>query len=256
MRHALALLGSVRGVPSFYRRVRRALRPIRLALMEARHPGVRRDRLDEVQIRRFLAYTLAEDSNCVDVGAHRGTLLERMTALAPKGHHIAYEPIPELAEDLARRFPAAEIHQAAVAAEPSISEFVHIITTPALSGIRERQHDPKDAIERINVSVTTLDISLPPDYIPHLIKIDVEGGERGVIEGGLELIRTHRPMILFEHGRGAAEFYGTAPEDIHHLLCEQAGLRIFDLDGNGPYDRDTFRSAYEKGKRWNYIAHR
>jgi hypothetical protein len=104
------------------------------------------------------------------------------------------------------------------------------------------------------VLVEDLDSSLPRDYVPALIKVDVEGAEQQVIEGGIRTIATHRPIVVFEHGSGAAPAYGTKPQDIFELLAVEAGLRIFDLDRNGLYDGDSFAQAFEAGERWNFVA--
>jgi hypothetical protein len=59
--------------------------------------------------------------------------------------------------------------------------------------------------------------------------------------------------VIFEHGRGAADHYGTRPERIFDLLSG-CGLTIFDLDGNGPYTLDDFTATFEAGRRWNFVA--
>jgi hypothetical protein len=48
----------------------------------------------------------------------------------------------------------------------------------------------------------------------------------------------------------------TRPADIFRLLCEDAKLRIFDLDGGGPYGRREFEGTFERASHWNFVAHR
>jgi hypothetical protein len=81
----------------------------------------------------------------------------------------------------------------------------------------------------------------------------VEGAELEVLEGARQTIARFRPTVVFEHGRGAADHYGTRPERIFELL-DDCGLSIFDLDGNGPYTLDEFVTTYETGGRWNFVA--
>ena len=52
-----------------------------------------------------MALTLAEDACCVDVGANVGAVLRHMVEFAPRGRHVAFEPLPELAALLAARVP-------------------------------------------------------------------------------------------------------------------------------------------------------
>jgi hypothetical protein len=75
-----------------------------------------------------------------------------------------------------------------------------------------------------------------------------------VIAGGLDTIARHKPIVVFEHGIGAADYYGTRPEQVHELLVERAGLRLFDLDGNGPFSRDEFVETFSRAEIWNYLA--
>ena len=91
--------------------------------------------------------------------------------------------------------------------------------------------------------------------MPALIKIDVEGAERQVIEGAIETLRRHAPIVVFEHGPGAQDEYQTSPEQVYDLLVSGAGMRIFDIDGVGPYSRTQFVDVYYK-PIWNFVAHR
>jgi methyltransferase FkbM-like protein len=104
------------------------------------------------------------------------------------------------------------------------SSFAYVRKLPASSGLLRRER---------------LDDHLPIGYIPALIKLDLEGAERLLIEGAIEILTTHRPIVIFEHGKGGAEYYGTTSAAIFQLLCDAAGLRLFDLDGND---------------RWNFVA--
>lgn len=44
----------------------------------------------------ILKRDLKENSNCIDVGAHKGYILQRIIKQAPGGVHFAIEPIPAL----------------------------------------------------------------------------------------------------------------------------------------------------------------
>jgi FkbM family methyltransferase len=233
-------------------------KPTRLTLRtrrtESPSAAVLRDRRDDELVRLLLATALAPDSNCVDVGANIGEVLERVVRLAPYGRHIAFEPLPDLAERLRSRFPAVDVRTLALADHAGTAEFVHVVTRPAFSGLRERSYPGPQQLERLTVEVGRLDDVLPPDYRPTLIKIDVEGGEREVIAGGLETIARHRPFVVFEHGLGAADHYGTTPDQVYELLARQAGLRIFDFDGNGPFSGEEFAEVFARGAIWNFLA--
>jgi FkbM family methyltransferase len=226
------------------------LRAVRRRLL----PELRRDQRDRENLSLLLAFTLAADSSCIDVGSYRGDVLAEFLARAPRGRHIAYEPVPDLHAELARRFPGIDVRCAALSNREGEAGFAYVRSRPGYSGFRRRSYPGKEDVETITVRVETLDASLPPGYVPALIKIDVEGAEGQVIEGALETIAEHRPIVVFEHGAAAAE-YGTRPETVYRLLCGEAGLRIFDLDGNGPYSSAEFAATSARGDYWNFVAH-
>ena len=227
---------------------------LRPRLRELLRPGARRDRLDNEHLRLLLAFTLAPDSNCIDVGAHRGDVLREIVRLAPAGRHIAYEPVPDSHAALAREFPQVDVRRAALSNEAGETSFVHVRSDPAFSGLRERDYPREFEREMLTVRTEALDAVLPEDYAPRLIKIDVEGAEGLVLEGAIGTLRRHRPVVAFEHGVGGPEHYGTRPADVYRLLVDEAGLRIFDIDGNGPYRESEFDDVFDKWM-WNFVAH-
>jgi FkbM family methyltransferase len=215
---------------------------------------VERDRQDMEDTRALLASVLTPQSNCIDVGANIGSVLAPIVKHAPLGRHIAYEPLPHLCQQLRSRFPQVDVRQAALSNRTGEASFVFVKNMPGYSGLKERNYPGPVETEPLVVRVEELDSSLPAGYVPHLIKIDVEGGEREVLEGAIQTISTHKPVVLFEHGRGAADRYGTTPEQVFHLLCTRAGLRIFDLRGSGPYTLEEFVSIFQRGTCWNFVA--
>jgi FkbM family methyltransferase len=172
-------------------------------------PGLRRDRIDNQNLRLLLAFALREDSNCIDIGAHKGAVLAEMVRAAPCGKHIAYEPLPFLHKYLVDHFPSVDFRLAAVSNEEEETGFTYVKNLPTMSGFRERSYPIQPRIEKLTVRTETLDGSLPAGYVPTLIKIDVEAAKRLVIEGAIETISKCRPIVVFEHGKIAADHYDT-----------------------------------------------
>ncbi len=219
---------------------------------------MQRDQSDFESMRRLLAFTLTPESCCIDVGAHHGALLREMVRVAPRGRHLAFEPIPHLCESLRESFPAAEVHQAALSNRSGHAAFAHVRGhAEGWSGLRYRPlpTGEKADVENIEVSLEVLDEVLLPDYQPTVIKIDVEGAEQQVFEGACATLRQHRPIVIFEHGGGSAETFGTTPRDIYELLRDEVSYRIFDLDGNGAYTLDEFERTFYTGERINFVGH-
>jgi FkbM family methyltransferase len=215
----------------------------------------RRDALDRHAMRVLIAATLTPDGHAIDVGAHSGAVLREIVRVAPAGHHIAYEPLPHCCEQLRREFPRVDVRNAALSDQQGTTSFVHLEAAPEYSGLRERtypgfEHSPR---KLLTVRTERLDDALPEGYRPALIKIDVEGAELLVMRGAVETLKTHRPVVIFEHGIGAADRYGYGPQDIYDLLCRDLGMRIFDLDGDGPYSSERFVEVFPE-PIWNFLA--
>jgi len=71
--------------------------------------------------------------------------------------------------------------------------------------VQDRLATEDDRIARIRVSQTTLDDFIQRDRRqPDLIKIDTEGNEEAILQGGRNTLRTCRPWVIFESWRDAS----------------------------------------------------
>ncbi len=217
-------------------------------------PVARRNRKDDFHLKLLLRFGLRARSNCLEVGANQGIFLRDIRRVAPGGHHIAYEPIPGLYEKLTREFPTVEVRQRALSDRDGLTQFVHVLDPgmQGLSGLLDHRTPGSDPggtrTEVITVATERLDGHVPDGWLPDFVKIDVEGAEQLVLEGAVETLRQAKPVIAFEHG-----FRAGASEEIYKLLCQDVGLRLFDMDGNGPFDLPGFLDALST--RWNWVAH-
>jgi FkbM family methyltransferase len=216
-------------------------------------PRRRRNRRDDENLQLLLAAVLAPDSNCIDVGANIGSTLASICAVAPDGKHIAYEPLPALCMRLQLEYPAVDVRQAALSNQAGDEDFIHVKHLPSRSGLRRPDYQGPQA-ETLRTRVHTLDTALEPDYVPALIKIDVEGAEQQVLEGARETIERHRPVIVFEHDPRWAAHYGSDPAGLHRFLSAELELEIFDMDGAGPLGLSLFTDLVRDRQRWNFFA--
>jgi len=210
---------------------------------------------DHEHLRMLLAFALPADANCIDVGAANGKVLSEIVRVAPRGRHIAYEPLEVFNAALRLRFPGVDVRRHALSDADGETTFTYVKERPWVSGFRRPDYWASGStVETITVRTERLDDHLPEGYVPHLIKVDVEGAEELVFRGALRTIVRHRPIIAFQHGRGSSEYYGTKPGDIFRLLTSDAGMRIFDMDGGGPYTRLAFEAAYDTNSYFHFIA--
>ena len=146
------------------------------------------------QTKKVLKLVLKSDSNCIDVGCHEGEVLEIMLKHAPKGNHIGFEPIPELFQSLEEKFPPnCSFYQIGLSNKKGSSTFNHVISNPGYSGIKKRKYDkPNEKDQSITIEIDLLDNILPEDSKVDFIKIDVEGAEWLVMDGGKNLIKKNK----------------------------------------------------------------
>ncbi len=185
----------------------------------------------------------------MDAGAHSGGVLRDIVRAAPRGRHVAFEPLPHLAGKLRAAFPAVDVHAAALADAAGTATFRHAVGNPGWSSLREREVPGATAIEEIEVPLVRLD---DLGLAPRLVKVDVEGGEVGALRGAVATLREHRPAVVFEHSVD----WGVDPGEVHDLLTAEAGLRVFDLHGNGPLTLAAFRRVAQDRVEVNFVAHR
>jgi len=222
-------------------------------------PPVDRNLLYDQQTLAVMDRVLQPTDNCVDVGAHVGSLLAEALRRAPQGQHFAFEPLPDCFARLQQEFgdrPNVHLHNCAVADETGTTTFVHVVTNPAFSGLRPRRYfrgamESTETLEEITVAVARLDDVIPPEVNIAWIKIDVEGGEKQVLLGAKALLKRDRPYVVFEHGGGAADCYGTTPEMVWDLFTE-CTLAVSTLErwlqGQEPLDREGFSRAFYSGE--------
>jgi FkbM family methyltransferase len=175
-------------------------------------------------------------SVCVDVGAAAGLYTVALSRLAgPSGQVHSVEPLsiahPVWARVLgARGAPNVHHHPVALGVEPGtgvmsvpVRRFGAVTGRSFLawksSGLGSNAEFPRHLA--VQVEVTTLDDLCASAGLTRLdfIKVDVEGGELHVLEGGQHTIDAFRPAMLIEiEGRHVAR-YEYSPDDIVDWLA-------------------------------------
>jgi FkbM family methyltransferase len=170
-----------------------------------------------------------------DIGANVGFM-----SIATAAHFggairvVAFEPQPELALAVARsaklsKLETVEVICAMLGNQPGEGDlFVGSHSIHASAVAREEGsrvlHCPVYSLDRL-----VTDGAIPP---PDVIKIDVEGAEMLVFEGARDILRRHRPAIVFEADENLARF-GLEPNDLMDFLRGTAGYRIYGI-ADGP----------------------
>ncbi|MDP8927074.1 MAG: FkbM family methyltransferase [Actinomycetota bacterium] len=202
---------------------------------------------------------LGPDDNAIDVGAHTGQVLVRILARAPRGKHLAFEPLPWLAAELRDRYPDVEVYELALSDHAGSETFHYVVSNPAYSGLRRRRFDrPHEEVILTEVKTERLDALVPDDRPIRFVKVDVEGAELQVFRGARRTITRNKPYIVFEHGLGGSDVYGTRPEDVYDLLVG-CGLHLNIMSrwlaGESPLTREQFIEQFDTNENYYFLAH-
>ena len=196
----------------------------------------------------------------MDIGAHKGEILDLFLRFSPQGNHSAFEPIPALYELLVTNYDGrVKVHPYALSNRSGNMLFNVVKDDPAYSGLQQRQYkNAKPTIDTIEVEVRRLDDVLAErTFAISLIKIDVEGGELDVLKGATGILLSDKPLLIFEFGKGASEFYGTMPHHLSEFLNEHR-YSIWTLsdfwNDKKPLTAAQLKNAYESGSDYYFVA--
>lgn len=210
---------------------------------------------------KILDKVLKRHSNCIDIGCHKGEILEEILKRAPLGKHMAFEPIPFFYQQLKEKFKSenVEVFDVALSDSAGKTTFNYVVDAPAYSGIKKRDYKIKEPhIEKLTVKLEMLDHILPKDYRLDFIKLDVEGAEFNVLKGAEKTLKKYAPVVIFEFGLGASNYYNVKPSDFFSFLCSTCNYQLFLLDSflknKSPLTEEKFIEVYQNKKEYYFIA--
>jgi FkbM family methyltransferase len=173
-------------------------------------------RVDPAEI-KFVRRSLRPGDVAVDIGCHKGAYTYWMRRrVGPAGAVYAFEPQPKQVAYLreafsAMRYDNVEIVPMALSDKAGQmplympNESTHYATLETRGEERGARNENSSsglyaACSTLTVDVTTLDefFSDPARRPPNFLKIDVEGHELSVLQGGKRTLEMHRPTILVE----------------------------------------------------------
>jgi FkbM family methyltransferase len=163
-----------------------------------------------------------------DIGANAGFYsLHWLSRLAQGGQVHAFEPVPSTYARLARNVElnsAADrihINNFGMGDEPKkISIFLPEFSGSGAASIKNL-HPEEKSIE-VEVSIDTLDRYFAAAKLDRLdlVKVDVEGAELMVLQGGRQTLSRHQPLLFLELLRKWSKPFGYHPNDVIALLSE------------------------------------
>jgi len=183
----------------------------------------------------------------VDVGGNIGQSVLSLYTVFPNAKVVSFEPNPAVfgkLRQLTKKFPQLTVIPNGLSNETGEAElFIPSYNRSALSGLasfdyesakgwlnneRIARFDPnKLIVASKRVALSRLDDwGLEPDFI----KIDVQGLEYRVLEGGLETIRRYRPVIMAETIRYGSDAHRIV-QPLDYCLMEFDGHSFIEIRG-------------------------
>ncbi len=122
-------------------------------LVSAFYAGARAEEHEAIGIAAALSAGLSGEDVYVDVGSNRGQVLREAVRIAPRGRHVAFEPIPALAAQIAREFPGVDCRRKALGAARA-GELLPFHTAGRLERTAQEPGDQRRSRARLSTSMS------------------------------------------------------------------------------------------------------
>lgn len=167
-----------------------------------------------------------------DIGANVGVFAFAAAGLAGRGGRVlAVEPDPWLfgllqrsrAANRGRELAEVELLCAAAAEKSGVARFAIAARGRASNALLGFGNSQMGGVrEELLVPIVTLDQLLEATFPPEIVKIDVEGAELLVLQGGRRLLAEVRPALLLEVAEGNAQAVTSILREARYHLFDAA----------------------------------
>ena len=223
-----------------------------------RYPELHEIYVEQDRIEQAMRQIIQPDSNCIDIGCHVGSSLSLIMRRSPHGRHLAFEPVPEKAMWLSRKFPEVEVKPLALGDKREKRAFYENTSRPGFSGFA-KDLTSHDKVVELTVECEMLDNVVDASRSYAYVKIDVEGAELLVLKGARQMIARDHPVILFESSHDGAAKLGLKREGLFAIFTDELGYAVFllkdFLEKRLPLTLDGFqKAAVYPFQAFNFLA--
>jgi len=177
--------------------------------------------LHEFEDMSFVLHALRDDDVFVDVGANVGSYTILAGAVVG-AKCLAFEPIPETYRHLIRNINLNGIGATVAAQNIGIgNEDGELRFSSDLDTVNHVLGASEESAGGVAVPVKTLD-AVAADSHPAVIKIDVEGFETSVIDGGSATLRSESLLAVVMELNGSGARYGFDENALHQKMLKLA----------------------------------
>jgi FkbM family methyltransferase len=163
----------------------------------------------------------------VDGGAQLGlTTLLAARAVGARGCVVSFEPNPRVLDSLRNNIEVNGFSDRVTVFPLGLSDRDVTLEFCVQGQAGEGSHvipvDPASKAHRESgsetIRVVSLDQTMPPEFAPDLVKLDVEGNEAAALRGMEAAIRRSRPHLLLEVNPSALRTMGSSPAELASFL--------------------------------------
>ena len=193
---------------------------------------------------------IPENAVVIDVGANCGSMSLPLAQLFPRGQVVAIEPTNyafaklqrnlELNPSLSPRILPLKLFLSDQKTKaPPLEVYASWKVDQRYSNAHPLHRGVPQEIG--SAQTLTLDELMQTQNIPsvHLIKIDTDGHEYQILQGATPVLRTHRPVVVFEVGMYVMEERGIRFEDYLGFF-EDLGYRLINSKNGKRVNRETY----------------
>ena len=208
----------------------------------------------EATLERTYSALLQPGAFVVDVGGHSGRHTRVFCGKVQAKKVWVFEPLPQQAAFLEQHFAQqpVQVHRVALSSTTGTAQFVFNQQAPEESGLRRRQYNNEELAQPVTLSVQCERLDDQAQiHRCDFIKIDVEGAELDVLQGGRQFLARHRPLVSIEYGYPAYSVYGREPGDLFDK-AQEIGYVVTDLLGQPFLSRSDWLLAVDR-YYWDYL---
>lgn len=175
--------------------------------------------LHEVNEMGFVLHMLRSGDLFMDVGSNAGSYTV-LAAGAVGSDVIAIEPVPATFTKLQRNILYNDLSNKVDARCVGLSSEAGALSFTSELGPMNRVVLNAEGLPTISVPVVTMD-DLCKDRVPQIIKIDVEGHEAAVLQGGVATLADERVEAVLMETNASGEKFGIFDQDLVEIMLGQ-----------------------------------
>jgi FkbM family methyltransferase len=180
----------------------------------------------ELPVQRTIARQLKKGQTFYDIGGNVGFFsLLAARLVGETGHVYTFEPLAEhvatiQANARLNRMPQVTAVEAAVGRAPGEAELV-LTEWDGGAALSTAEAAPQGATTTRRVRVIALDEFVASQGLrpPSMVKIDVEGAEKDVLEGMRSVIARHKPVLLYEVDDADAQAFQARWQELDRMVA-------------------------------------